>query len=598
MVGSAPQSQSQSQSQPPSAEEEALKRNTDCVYFLASPLTCKKGSECEYRHSDIARVNPRDCWFWLHGNCLNPKCGFRHPAPGTASAAEPATIKKSFTGLEKSMQEKKLQLMNIAKSVKDVQQSKPITEVEHAPPRNEFPINRRVPHVSGINEFPAYRSAPVSNGNPVNWSNRVQQPHLLEEPESMNSKDAEEVSREPSPGFDVLVDDEGRDSDYYPGEDRYGMSREHEARNEYDIGHTIAAGDDERYQDPLGYDSHEHHKGQYAWEQHRASSERMSGGAYLERRQYARPDSVGQAGDRSYQGLRRDEQQAMRDNSLSSRLRGRIRLPGRSSSPTNRDMIRGSDRGRLSPIRAGISSHQGRIRDKIKGRVEEGFNNGGRNHRGLPSRRDSVGQDGADFAGPKSLAELKNRKNAEPSRQHVSDQQSLGKRKHLMLDGHQQSGSDVSFEGPKSLDEILKRKRGEPISGRNSSNNEGIIENKNQEEEKDATNNETTTPDGNNKEGYKSATVQKTEAEESRPTASGSALQPDAGKLEVEEGMVVEDGVDQESEAYEQRDGESDYEQAGGEDFELYDGENGDAVGEYDEDDDDDFAKKMGVMYS
>ncbi|KAL0296500.1 UNVERIFIED_CONTAM: hypothetical protein Sradi_6702100 [Sesamum radiatum] len=62
--------------------------------------------------------------------------------------------------------------------------------------------------------------------------------------------------------------------------------------------------------------------------------------------------------------------------------------------------------------------------------------------------------------------------------------------------------------------------------------------------------------------------------------------------------MVVEDGVDQESEAYEQRDGESDYEQAGGEDFELYDGENGDAVGEYDEDDDDDFAKKMGVMYS
>lgn len=28
--------------QPVTAEEEALKRNTDCVYFLASPLTCKK----------------------------------------------------------------------------------------------------------------------------------------------------------------------------------------------------------------------------------------------------------------------------------------------------------------------------------------------------------------------------------------------------------------------------------------------------------------------------------------------------------------------------------------------------------------------------
>ncbi|RWW09094.1 hypothetical protein GW17_00027435 [Ensete ventricosum] len=102
---------------PVTAEEEAMKRNTDCVYFLASPLTCKKplplpsslplslppplthrtgasstadrqvrrvlliiqGSECEYRHSEGARINPRDCWYWLNGNCLNPKCSFRHP---------------------------------------------------------------------------------------------------------------------------------------------------------------------------------------------------------------------------------------------------------------------------------------------------------------------------------------------------------------------------------------------------------------------------------------------------------------------------------------------------------------------------------------
>ncbi|ONK79844.1 uncharacterized protein A4U43_C01F10700 [Asparagus officinalis] len=63
----------------PTAEEEALKKNTDCVYFLASPLTCKKGNECEYRHSEGARLNPRDCYYWLNSNCLNPKCAFRHP---------------------------------------------------------------------------------------------------------------------------------------------------------------------------------------------------------------------------------------------------------------------------------------------------------------------------------------------------------------------------------------------------------------------------------------------------------------------------------------------------------------------------------------
>ncbi|KAK0570468.1 hypothetical protein LWI29_001611 [Acer saccharum] len=60
-------------------DEELQKRNTDCVYFLASPLTCKKGMDCEYRHHEIARLNPRDCWYWLAGNCINPSCGFRHP---------------------------------------------------------------------------------------------------------------------------------------------------------------------------------------------------------------------------------------------------------------------------------------------------------------------------------------------------------------------------------------------------------------------------------------------------------------------------------------------------------------------------------------
>lgn len=60
-------------------EDDFQKRNTDCVYFLASPLTCKKGVDCEYRHNEIARLNPRECWFWVSGGCLNPTCAFRHP---------------------------------------------------------------------------------------------------------------------------------------------------------------------------------------------------------------------------------------------------------------------------------------------------------------------------------------------------------------------------------------------------------------------------------------------------------------------------------------------------------------------------------------
>ncbi|GAB4828308.1 hypothetical protein Ancab_035304 [Ancistrocladus abbreviatus] len=60
--------------------EELLKRNTDCVYFLASPFTCKKGVECEYRHNEMARLNPRDLlvldkgWLSKSNLRLPPSC--------------------------------------------------------------------------------------------------------------------------------------------------------------------------------------------------------------------------------------------------------------------------------------------------------------------------------------------------------------------------------------------------------------------------------------------------------------------------------------------------------------------------------------------
>ncbi|XP_047980687.1 zinc finger CCCH domain-containing protein 17-like [Salvia hispanica] len=672
MATSAPQSQSQSQ--PPSAEEELLKRSTDCVYFLASPLTCKKGSECEYRHSDVARMNPRDCWYWLHGNCMNPKCAFRHPplegllgtqgptsagpsapvpqavtgpashgqnaffnkpsaacvffqkghclkgdwcpflhaptasntkaipVPVTGSSVDYANISKPSSGVEKPLQQK-VTPINVAKSFIDAARVKPLPAVESTAPRYESAVSRKAPQTSGSNVFSGYRTAtPVSNGHPGSWSNRAQQSHLLDEPESMYNKDAEEVSREPSPGFDVLVDDEGRDSEFYPGEDRYGMSREHEHGSEYEINRSadyslIAAKDDDIYQGRHGYDSLEHRKGQYAWEQHRASSERMSGGSYHERRPYGRQENHGQVDEhdlrhrltkhkkpnglrsvinhehardmhvreRSYWGSHREEQRnTSRENSHGSRLRGRIRLPERSSSPNNRDMIRTTDR---------ISSQPGRIRDRIKGRPEEASNGGAKNYPGPDSRRDFVGENNGDFAKPKSLAELKNQKNADSSRQDETGQQSLGKRKNVS-DWHQHSENDLSFEGPKPLQEILKRKKRETngtIVGMNSSGTEGVTGEKVQEEREGAT---------------------------EVPSTQVQTMEAGEGKPEAEDGEL---GEDPEPEPYEQKDGESDYEQMGGEDYAMYeDGENGDAVEEYvdEEEDDDEFAKKMGVMYS
>ncbi|WVZ96750.1 hypothetical protein U9M48_042351 [Paspalum notatum var. saurae] len=60
-------------------EDARWRRNdTDCVSFLASRFACTKGTNCEFRHCEAARFNS-SCWYWFQGNCVNPSCTFRHP---------------------------------------------------------------------------------------------------------------------------------------------------------------------------------------------------------------------------------------------------------------------------------------------------------------------------------------------------------------------------------------------------------------------------------------------------------------------------------------------------------------------------------------
>ncbi|XAR64008.1 hypothetical protein NMG60_11024194 [Bertholletia excelsa] len=711
-----------------SSEEEALKRNTDCVYFLASPLTCKKGAECEYRHSDIARVNPRDCWYWLNGNCLNPKCAFRHPpldglfvtqaptpigssthpsqsgtsvgsapyssgkqgvpciffqkglclkgdrcpflhaptsvnnkvlqGPASATALEPSGVKKGFgSGLEKCSQEQKLPQGNISKLV-ELSHTKLQTKDNAAPTKTTVTVARHVTPPSGLDDQPPrYRATNVltaTNGNSVIRTNHAEQSNILDDP-AIPSRDADEFSREPSPGFDVLVDDELRDSDYYHKEDHYGRTQGHEGRNlnpmnDYDIiSHST---DYDSLVGVEGYDCYERMQGLYGREQHRASSERILGGSlHLERRQYGRvdsPDGIDEsdlrhrlskhrrgnglrsvishdhardnhADDRNYGGSRRDGNNLCANESyISNRFRGRIKLPGRSSSPVNgndshpeREMERGRNWGRLSPGQSQISTHQGRLRDRIKGRLQEDSSSEGRSFRGL-GVRDAINENN-DFAGPKSLAELKGGKNSESREQQVNAKQSLslGKRKYPKLESQEQYGSSLSFEGPKPLSEILKRKRGAEtaLSGSN------LNMDSNQKEEKESPTGGLETINGvsGNKEGSGSAM---TDAEdegrdgmihraETKSADSHYPLKHNMTALGTEtEGRIADDTMeeDHDPEMLDQRDGEFDYEQAAGEEYNVDEAENAEAEDEYidddDDDDGDDFARKIGVMFS
>ncbi|TMW99160.1 hypothetical protein EJD97_002976 [Solanum chilense] len=680
-----------------SAEEEAVKSNTDCVYFLASPLTCKKGSECEYRHSDMARLNPRDCWYWLNGNCLNPKCAFRHPPldgileaqaptamgfsaaykvsvapmpqvpyasskqdvpciffqqgicrkgdkcgfmhapsfvsnnptqpPVSTASSETSTVKKAFGGVEKSVQGTKLS-QTIA--LKPCELPKPViklgihlTKKDNTFDEKVLPSNSVINREHSRNKPP---SAPPTNGISFSAPNRKQQPIGIDDHNSMQYKD-DEISREPSPGFDVLVDDELRGSDYYHGEDHYGGRRENGGRNEYDMGDSadydsVADMDRDMYPDVRGYDSYDRLQGHYAWEQRIASSERIPGGsAHPERRRYGTVDSpehveisdlrhqlskhrrgnglksvIGHdfssekhVEGRANKSSRRDARYLpSHDSSLNGgRLRGRIKLPVRSSSPDNRADLRldrARDRGRLSSERPQPYSYQGRSRDRIKGRMQEDINSDGRNNRVPHVRRDIINVNNSDFLRPKSLAELKGRKTAESN-----EQQPPRKRKFQKLDG----GEDLSFEGPMPLKEILKRKRGGEGNMSSGGSEDDQHERKHQTERTSMTSRSVDFPSSVTKNGS-DLPIQKEDSKLVPKSADHqSPLYRTENELEAEEEMVVEGAVAQDHKGYDQRDGhDDDYEPVEGEDYNF---DEGDPDDEFLDDDDDDFAKKLGV---
>lgn len=602
------------------------KQAVPCIFFQKG--LCLKGDRCAF----------------LHGP--NPTTSSKVPqAPAATHGSEPLNPMKIFGSLQKCTQEQKITNTNASKPVGIRPEVSSAQKFETALPRNRVSVERHAlatkPFDDEALRYKAAISLPVNNGNSIIRPIHSHQINVSDDHGFQNGKDADELLRESSPGFDVLVDDELGDPDYFHGEDQYGRTRGHDGRNlktvvDYDIDHSadyssVADADRERFRDPRGFDSYDHMQEQYGWDQHRASSERVVvGPAHLDRRGYRKSDSPDNINgsdlrhrlskqrrgnglrsvishdydrkdpvvEQSYRGSsRRDSHQLHpHEGSLSSRLRGRIKLPG-GSSPVNgsdsrleREVDRGRNRGRLSPSRPQVSSHQGRLQDRIKGRVQGDYHNEGRNSRGLHARREIMDERSSDFSGPKSLSELKVGKVAESK-----DQPLLGKRKSMKMEEPQQSEGDLSFEGPKPLSEILKRKReagvGASGSGKSSVNKE---ENTHRQMQ-------SALSGGTKQEGYKeeskSATTDAIEIEEQTNAADGQHSQePNVNEPEAEDGMIYEE--DQELDGEEHRDGDYDYEQGEEGDY-IYDGENAEGEEEYLEDEEgDDFAKKIGVLFS
>lgn len=251
---------------------------------------------------------------------------------------------------------------------------------------------------------------------------------------------------------------------------------------------------------------------------------------------------------------RRDRRHLPRESSISKRLQGRIKLPerpdldNRSSSRSERAADKGRSRGRSSsPGRP--SGRQGRDHEMTEQRA----------HKQEPGSEEEAGP--LNFAGPKSLAELKGRKSS--GRPEAMATRNNGSA--IALD-REISEADPSFERPKLPSAVLKRKR-EEASGYEEDNGRAI-------------NGEAlglTISDG--AEDPKLSNGQLDEGADSREEEEEGHAELPLSEHPMSEGQMLEaeDGDSQ----------EEDGKKFSEEDHDLDDEEDGD-----------DFAKKLGVMLS
>ncbi|KAF3335405.1 Zinc finger CCCH domain-containing protein 32 [Carex littledalei] len=684
------------------AEEEALKRNTDCVYFLASPLTCKKGSECEYRHSEGARINPRDCYYWLNGHCTNQTCAFRHPpleglfgAMPTPAALPPATAynpTKQSTPCYYFLKGNCLKgdrcpfMHGPPSSGTNAVQRQP-AKVSAASPivpslgsRRKEPSNPSAIAKHNANNTKSTQGNPVSNAskpvlnfngpngaapaitkpraavnssvnnthqlpNKTSDEDQLSYPHPLSrgtpvqnndrsDDGPQDSREGDEFLGESSPGFDVIVDHDEEGSRYlppneddfrrayaemYPLDDYEMMSRyerdrhghgvmsEHEYEPEFDpeVDHFVGGykGNNDQYdrkrrrrdssseraldQQPIRRRSQSQRedaagiigaetggingpdlRNRLMNKQRKLNGSRSRSDVSPDQRDDGHPRSSHHRRDERERHV--EERDRYRSRGLDradlldrgaaahgrSRLEGRIKMPLRPPAERSDFMHERHVRGtaRVSPVPVDISSK--RPHDRMGRRSSDREFVGGR----LGSRRD---RDEVNFSGPKSLAELRNAKATTDNK---------------VSEGGGVKDSAVDFEGPIPLSEILKRKRG--VTGNGSSS-----ENK--------THNDGSSPKGGPKTDVEIEEGMISESNDTNDEVQFTSKVDGADELdqEMEEPSNFYEG--EEGEEYRMED-ENAYQEEGEEEAnEFPEGEE-----EFEDDDEQAFARKVGVVLS
>ncbi|KAL9229473.1 hypothetical protein vseg_004936 [Gypsophila vaccaria] len=628
---------------PPSGTPVPSKQGVPCVFFQQG--FCLKGNKCPFLHSPFPSAN--------HKTWSNPATA--------AAATEAPAFKKSFGGPQKYTQTimgfnsapkvveaprqpqanslPKVATVQMVAGGPAVKRSQPPGVIKEIPKTRE-----RVPSPTDRGSL---RSRPARFENQIHQSRRDVKDSLRETSPGFDVLVDDELEK-----GEYYHDEEK----YVAMRDREGRRIDENNIGRHDHYNSIAGGDLDNYHSKHGYDSYDILQDDYARARRGASSERPT--AYARRSPYKSEDSdyIQNASDlrhrlskqrrgdglrsvvspdykpnyhredRGYKGSQRDARSPTRDRSIGSRLQGRIKLPRRSPPVTTGGHERGRNLGRSSPSRPHVSSSlQGRLRDSLGVRLHDESNEG-RTFRGQMRKDSTAEANGTEFTGPKRLLELKGNNRTDHKHQKLTDQHSVsgGKLRDTVLASSLGTERDTSFDAPEPLSEILKRKR---KAGMTASTSVVDFDSKEIKQNDNNVNLMTSVTDAAAEKGKQVAPpAEQTQGDVQENNKSVIAEGDEDGEIsnknvkliedepplpndeekhpEAEEHLIDGDGEEPEvGEDYDQGDGEYDYEQE--DDVEGYDLNEGEVdVGDVaddedfmDEDDGDDFAKKLGVSF-
>ncbi|CAM0942663.1 unnamed protein product [Alopecurus aequalis] len=610
---------------PPAADEEGARRHrsgADCVFYLASPLTCTKplddmlGAPATPRASQQSAPQVQapasgaakpgvPCYYFQKGMCAKgPMCSFSHVPQFSGSPALHQTAKVFAPAVQPHLQSKNPN--SWIKPTNSAQQNTApaVHDQLNVGARNGKPAQKQNPasrayHPSGIyqNQSNSY----VLSGATKSYQ---AQPSVEED-----TAETGEFVREPSAGSSVVagsVEDDAERSfkevhNSYrrtSGDKNGAMSRPTHGGYELERSHRNSSDrllSERRFssqREPAPVTANSSDLRHRLLKQRRLNDPRPA--QVPDRRDRRYPED-----DRDSHHRRRGEERGAHDSLSRSRLHGRIKLPVETSldrlgphPETERN-----PRDRFSPPKQ--TDLRAKIHDRLKARSNEDVPNNNVVKSSVVKASSGEDAGAVNFSGPKSLAELRAKKvAANSSAEHKAKNADRVVRPVRMTSEivtSRVSPDPVPFDGPKPLSVILKRKRDAAPADSGSLQEEPIevqeeqsLNNSILEDGQVGTNTEDNAEEEEAFHPEDEVMYDGSLSPANDNTAEAEAA-ADTGKEELEEGEQQE-GLETAEEEYE-------YEAAGDANAE----EDNDYQ-EYEDDDDleddDDFARKVGVLIS